>query len=181
MGACCAFYDLARIHSRLKLEQGHFIWHQSSYLAMSQLSANVLILIIFSYLLENLELFRYMVIWNILLDKNTTGENSWRGRSPACVRIGLASLLLIMKRGNRVENIEPLSRYDCGILVRIARGRPNPKKYGQLFSIKCKRLWSSQPSITIEFVFVNYEISIWVWSGECFAHLPWLNHLYSKE
>lgn len=60
--------------------------------------------------------------------------------------MGLASLLLIMKRGNRVENMDPLSRYDCGILVRMANGRPKPKKYGQLFSIKCNRRCNSQPS-----------------------------------
>lgn len=76
----------------------------------------------------SLELFKYIVIWKILLDKNTTGEKSWTGKSLVWVLVGLASLLLIMNNGNKVENIEPLSKYDWGILVNMANGSPKPKK-----------------------------------------------------
>lgn len=50
-----------------------------------------------------------IVNWNILFDTNTTGEKSLTGIiSRVFIFVGLATLLLIMNRGNSVENIDPL-------------------------------------------------------------------------
>lgn len=67
-----------------------------------------------------------------------TGENSCRGKVHAPVS-GDASFPLIRKRGNRIEKTQPLTKYELGKAVRIASGKPNPTKYGQLHSMNVKR------------------------------------------
>lgn len=69
---------------------------------------------------------RCTVLWNSLLLISTTREKrrSWKWY---CFVGVLASLALMMKRGKRMENKQPLMMYEEGRAVSRAMGKPKPK------------------------------------------------------
>ena len=74
-----------------------------------------------------------------------------------------------MKSGKRTEKTHPAMTWLSGMLVITARGRPKPRKYGQLISTRFSLLWSSIPKIKV-YIILFYSIK----------SQPWENHLYSK-
>lgn len=69
---------------------------------------------------------RWTVLWKSLLLIITTREKrrSWKWYSFVGV---LASLALMMNRGKRMENKQPLMMYEEGRAVSRAMGKPKPK------------------------------------------------------
>lgn len=69
---------------------------------------------------------RWTVLWNSLLLISTTRENrrSWKWYSLVGV---LASFALMINKGKRMENKQPLIMYEEGSAVNRAIGKPKPK------------------------------------------------------